>query len=245
MEKFKLYKVGGCVRDKLMGLKSKDIDYSFIFEDIDTSIDANIYFEKMKNILVDLGVIIYQIRPDCFTIRGRLNGEDVDYVMGRVEIYDNPESRIPKVRIGNLYQELQRRDFTLNAIAEDEDGNIIDPFDGQGALRLNILRCPTDAKTSFNDDPLRMLRALRFCVTKHFRMSGDILKVIRQDKDMWDKFAVVVSQERIREELHKMFKHDTIKSIRILADLEDSSGLNIIKRIFGEELWLKPTNEKI
>jgi poly(A) polymerase len=245
-EHYFLYKVGGYIRDRLLGIESKDIDYAFVFSDDVLEADANpeFYYELMKTILVSDGIKIYTEKPECFTVRGKYGNLDVDFVMARKETYDDPNSRIPTVKMGTLYDDLRRRDFTLNAIAEDEEGNIIDPFNGQSALKMGLLRCPVDAKTSFNDDPLRMLRALRFCVTKNFRMSGDILKVIRHDKDMWDKFAVVVSQERIREEVNKMFKHDTIRSIMILNDLENSSGLNIFKRIFGEEIWLKPTNEK-
>ena len=173
METYKLYKVGGIIRDRLLGIPSKDIDYSFIFDNIDLNVTADEYFIKMKNILIEKGVTIYQERPDCFTIRGRLNSEDVDFVMGRRETYPHSDSRIPEVVIGNLYDELARRDFTMNAIAEDEDGNLIDPFDGQKDIRNRTIRCPIDAQTSFNDDPLRMLRALRFSITKDFGLHSN------------------------------------------------------------------------
>jgi tRNA nucleotidyltransferase/poly(A) polymerase len=245
MEKFKLYKVGGCVRDTLLGLKSKDIDYSFIFEEIDTTITPDEYFIKMKNILESIGVEIFQLRPDCFTIRGRLNGESVDYVMGRKETYPNPESRIPLVEMGNLYEELRRRDFTVNAIAEDEDGNLIDPFNGVKDIKDKILKCPINAKTSFNDDPLRMLRALRFAITKGFKMSSEVSMVILADEDMWEKFSKVVSQERIREEVFKMFKHDTIEALDLLCTLQMNSPVNVMEKIFANGMWLKPTFENV
>lgn len=245
MEKFKLYKVGGCVRDTLLGLKSKDIDYSFIFEEIDTTITPDEYFIKMKNILESIGVEIFQLRPDCFTIRGRLNGESVDYVMGRKETYPNPKSRIPLVEMGNLYEELRRRDFTVNAIAEDEDGNLIDPFNGVKDIKDKILKCPINAKTSFNDDPLRMLRALRFAITKGFKMSSEVSMVILADEDMWEKFSKVVSQERIREEVFKMFKHDTIEALDLLCTLQMNSPVNVMEKIFANGMWLKPTFENV
>lgn len=244
MENYKLYKVGGIIRDGLLGIPSKDIDYSFIFEDIDLSVTADEYFIKMKNILIEKGVIIYQERPDCFTIRGRLDLEDVDFVMGRRETYPHSDSRIPEVVIGNLYDELARRDFTMNAIAEDEDGNLIDPFNGIQDIRDKILRCPIDAKTSFNDDPLRMLRALRFSITKGFGIPRDIADVINEDTDLWSKFSKVVSQERIREEVCKMMKHDSIGTIRLLSSFDDKSSLPILEKIFAEGMWLKPTTEK-
>lgn len=244
MENYKLYKVGGIIRDGLLGIPSKDIDYSFIFEDIDLSVTADEYFIKMKNILIEKGVTIYQERPDCFTIRGRLDSEDVDFVMGRRETYPHSDSRIPEVVIGNLYDELARRDFTMNAIAQDEDGNLIDPFNGQKDIQDKIIRCPIDAETSFNDDPLRMLRALRFSITKGFGIPRDITDVINEDTDLWSKFSKVVSQERIREEVCKMMKHDSIGTIRLLSSFDDKSSLPILEKIFAEGMWLKPTTEK-
>lgn len=244
-KQFKIYKVGGCVRDSLLGLKSKDIDYSFIFEEIDRNITPDEYFIKMENILKSIGVEIFQLRPDCFTIRGRLNGESVDYVMGRKETYPNTESRIPVVEMGDLYEELRRRDFTVNAIAEDEDGNLIDPFNGVKDIKDKILKCPIDAKTSFNDDPLRMLRALRFAITKGFKMSSEVSMVILADEDMWEKFSKVVSQERIREEVFKMFKHDTIETIDLLCTFQMNSPINVMEKIFANGMWLKPTFENV
>lgn len=245
METYKLYKVGGIIRDRLLGIPSKDIDYSFIFDNIDLNVTADEYFIKMKNILIEKGVTIYQERPDCFTIRGRLDLEDVDFVMGRRETYPHSDSRIPEVVIGNLYDELARRDFTMNAIAEDEDGNLIDPFNGIQDIRDKIIRCPIDVETSFNDDPLRMLRALRFSITKGFGITGDISKVIKNDVEMWSKFSKVVSQERIREEIYKMMKHDTVGTIQMLSNYHEMNGvINILGRIFAEGMWLKPTTEK-
>lgn len=240
MKRFRLYKVGGVIRDELLGICSKDIDYSFIFEDLNEDKSAHEYFIDMRNILTEIGVKIYQERPDCFTIRGNLNGEDVDYVMGRKETYSNPTSRIPEVKIAGLYEELQRRDFTLNAIAQDEEGNLIDPFNGQEDLKKMILRCPIDAQTSFTDDPLRMIRALRFAVTKDFTFSKDVKQAL-WDGNIWDKFFEVVSHERIREELFKMYKFNTHNSNIILYH---SIPGWVSEKIFTEVLWLKPTNEK-
>jgi tRNA nucleotidyltransferase/poly(A) polymerase len=243
-DKFKLYKIGGCVRDKLMGVKSKDIDYVFVFQEIDKNVTPENYFLRMEKCLLEMGVKIHITKPDCFTIRGKFNDEDVDYVMARKESYPNPESRIPIVEMGDLYADQLRRDFTCNAIAEDEDGLLIDPFGGQADLRKGILRCPISAQTSFNDDPLRMLRALRFSITKNFTMDASIERVILKDQEMWVKFINVVSEERIREEVYKMFKHDTIKTLRLLSDLEKLTNISVLKYIFGENMWLEPTTKK-
>lgn len=254
MKSYKLYKVGGCVRDALLGLKSKDIDFTFEFTDRyrDKYKDTNtlVAFNTMNEILKEDGFDIKLETPEAFTTRAlfpkdhKYAGLGADFVLARKEFYPNPETRMPVVELGTLYDDLKRRDFTCNAIAEDEDGNLIDPFDGQGAIKQRRLRCPIDAATSFNDDPLRMLRALRFSITKGFTMSQDILKVIKTDKAMWDKFAMVVSEERIREEIFKMFQHNTVHTMRVLTTLDKNSGINVLERIFGDTMWLKPTTEK-
>lgn len=254
MEVYKLYEVGGCVRDRFLGLDSKDIDYTFEFTteflEKNTQLSPLDFYNWMNYHLKENGFHIFLEVPEAFTTRakfplGHANENLVaDFVLARKEKYENPESRTPTVEIGTLYDDLKRRDFTVNAIAQDEEGNIIDPFNGQGALKLNVLRCPTDAKTSFNDDPLRMLRALRFSITKGFRMNQDILKIIHHDKDMWEKFSAVVSQERIREELYKMFNYDTVETINLLTNINRLASIDVLNKIFGDNLWLKPTNEK-
>lgn len=248
---YKLYKVGGCVRDALLGVQSKDIDFTFEFQDKNAPLNMKGWYEEMNDILTGEGFEIFLEVPEAFTTRARFpvghqyEKLTADFVLARKESYPNPETRMPVVEIGTLYDDLKRRDFTVNAIAEDEDGNLIDPFDGQGALKKKTLRCPVDAKTSFNDDPLRMLRALRFSITKKLFMSPEILKIITTDIDMWNKFAVVVSQERIREELLKMMKFNTVDSIALLVEIDRKSPVNILKRIFGEDMWLIPTTKQI
>ena len=244
MEKFKLYKIGGVIRDQLMGVKSKDIDYTFVFENIDPKITPQEYFAKMKDCLIQMGVTIWQERPDCYTIRGNNGSDDMDYVLARKESYPDPNSRIPVVEMGTLYDDQIRRDYNLNTIAEDDCGNLIDPFNGQEDIKNKILRCPIDAKTSFNDDPLRMLRALRFAITKGFKISDDINEVMTEDEVMWDKFDRVVSRERVREEIQKMFKYDTVSSMKLLVELDNFSDINILERIFKDDMWMEITNKK-
>lgn len=254
MKTYNLYEVGGCVRDRLLGIKSKDIDYSFEFTEEsreqmkDWSVVA--HYGRMNAILRAEGFDIFLMTEDCFTTRARFPKDHkhsnltADFVMCRKETYPHSDSRKPEVEVGTLFDDLRRRDFTMNAIAEDEDGNLIDPFNGQKDIQDKILRCPIDAQTSFNDDPLRMLRALRFSITKGFGIPRDITDVINEDTDLWSKFSKVVSQERIREEVCKMMKHDSIGTIRLLSSFDDKSSLPILEKIFAEGMWLKPTTEK-
>jgi tRNA nucleotidyltransferase/poly(A) polymerase len=257
MKNYKLYKVGGCIRDALLGVRSKDIDFTFEFsqEFVDSihrksDVTAEWFYHSMNNILKQDGFDIKLEVPEAFTTRAlfpkdhKYAGLGADFVLARKETYPDPETRMPKVEIGTLFDDLQRRDFTVNAIAEDEDGILIDPFGGQADLKQGILRCPISAQTSFNDDPLRMLRALRFSITKNFTMDSSIERVILKDQEMWMKFLNVVSEERIRDEVYKMFKHDTIKTLRLLSDLEKLTDISVLKYIFGENMWLEPTTKK-
>jgi tRNA nucleotidyltransferase/poly(A) polymerase len=125
-----------------------------------------------------------------------------------------------------------------------KDGNIIDLFGGLEDLKNKILKTPRDAKLTMMDDPLRILRALRFCVTKQFAIDPTIINAMMQ-QNIQDKLFSVVSQDRIREELTKMFKYSTSKSLRLLYKLDRIAPTTFMDRLFSNGLWLKPTNEKI
>jgi tRNA nucleotidyltransferase/poly(A) polymerase len=161
--------------------------------------------------------------------------------MARKEIGYIPGTRKPVLELGKLEDDLVRRDFTLNALAEDEEGRIIDLFDGQKDLRDGILRTPLDPEITMMDDPLRILRALRFSVTKGFSIHPDVLDAMTQP-DILEKLEKVVSAERIREEVFKMMKADTVKSLELFREIEELvPGFTAL--VFGRGLWLKPTFE--
>jgi len=161
----KLYEVGGHIRDGIMGIKSNDVDYSVEMECL--SVDAKTAYETMNGRLKHKGFEIFVKTPGCFTTRAMFPKDHehegvADFVMCRKETY-TPGSRTPQVEVGTLMDDLRRRDFTVNAIARDIiTGEIIDPFNGREAIEKMMLICPNGAVTSFNDDPLRILRALRF-----------------------------------------------------------------------------------
>ena len=128
--------------------------------------------------------------------------------MARKEISYIENTRTPIVEVGSLYDDLERRDFTLNALAKNSDGTIIDYFNGLEHLKNKILVTPLPVEKTFNDDPLRLLRAIRFVITKGFKLSDDIHQIIL-DYD-YDNKMKVVSSERIREELLKCFSYNTL-----------------------------------
>lgn len=242
---FKFYEVGGKVRDEILGLVSKDVDYVAVpGEILLASVNsADKMFIILRDHLKDTGFEIFLETPDCYTIRARFPSghkyEGVaDFVMARKEVGYVPGTRTPIVKPGNLYDDLERRDFTLNALAKDDDGKIIDYFDGMKDLKEGILRTPIDCKITFDDDPLRILRAIRFAITKGFKIPMEMYKVIWQYS--YDEKMPVVSEQRIREELHKCFRFDTESTIEYLNQYP-----NLKDYIFRKTgIWLKPTFEQ-
>jgi poly(A) polymerase len=241
-----IFKVGGCVRDELLGLSSKDIDFTFVVDDTRLSVEDG--FASMFKWLNDEGFQIFLSTPEMFTIRAKFplnhphTGLVADFVMARKEIGYEEGTRRPILQVGTLEDDLVRRDFTLNAMAVDEDGNLIDLFDGKWALENRMLITPLDPEITFMDDPLRMLRALRFSITKGFTIAPIVWNAMFIP-GLLDKLEKVVSPERIREEVLKMFEADTAASLRLFADI-DRIEPRFTDLIFGRTMWLKPTFEK-
>jgi len=179
-----IFKVGGCIRDKFLGIDSKDIDFTFVLDNLDWTVESG--FEIMTEWMIVNGFEIFLSTPDCFTIRAKFPkdhqfaGLVADFVMARKEVGYVEGTRRPILELGTLEDDLLRRDFTLNALAEDVDGNIIDLFGGIEDLKDGVLRTPLDARITMMDDPLRILRALRFTITKDFVMSDDIWEAMKQ-----------------------------------------------------------------
>lgn len=240
-----IFKVGGCVRDKLLGIESKDIDFTFVLDDERTVEEG---FEIMKDWLDDHDFTIFLSTPECFTIRAKFpsghknEGMVADFVLARKEVGYEEGTRRPILEIGTLEDDLIRRDFTVNAIAEDEDGMLIDPFGGGQDIIDGVLRTPMDPMVTLMDDPLRILRAFRFSLTKNFLMDEKLQAAISQ-REAWDKMKLVVSQERIREELTKCFKHDTISTLGMLFVIEEQIPGVVADILLANGLWLKPTTE--
>lgn len=242
----KLFKVGGCVRDELLGLSSKDIDFTFVLDNLEQTVEQG--FKDMEQWMTDRGFQIFLSTPDMFTIRAKFPKGDpneglvADFVMARKETGYKEGTRQPILVLGTLEDDLIRRDFTLNAMAVSEDGDLIDLFDGKLDLAAKVLRTPLPAEQTMMDDPLRFLRALRFSITKGFTIHSDIFKAMEQPQIL-EKLEKVVSAERIREEVFKMMKADTLKTLELFREVEDIlPGFTAL--VFGRGLWLKPTFEQ-
>lgn len=213
----KMYLVGGMVRDRLLGRKSKDADFA---------VEAESY-EQMRATLEAEGFKIFQERPEFGTIRAQFPPgderieqfatRDADFVLCRIDGAYSNGRRPDSVEPGTLHDDLARRDFTINAMAMDEFGSIIDPFNGQVDLRFKVLRCVGDPEVRMNEDFLRALRAVRFAVTLDFQIGAELMRVLRSDSVI--RGVAKVTHERRREELTKAFGHDTISTIRQLEDV--------------------------
>lgn len=248
MEWFKFYEVGGKIRDELLGLTNKDVDYVAVPNKLllDAYADKTVgeLFQELTRYLQEEKFEIFLITPDCFTIRARFPKDYpyqgvADFVMARKELGYIPGTRTPIVVPGNLYDDLSRRDFTVNALAKDPDtGEIIDYFNGVEDIKRRCLRTPLDTEVTLDDDPLRVLRAIRFMITKDFLLDSDLDAGIMYYP--YEEKMGVVSEERIREELFKCFKHSTLKTLKVLETYDTLRDYVFTKT----NLWLKPTNEQ-
>lgn len=233
------YEIGGCVRDRLMGVKPHDIDYTVV---MDGESDLTEAFDKLEAYLREQGANIFQVRPEFLTIRAQMPGRTrpnvFDYVLAREEGPYSDGRRPDWVRPGTLHDDQKRRDFTVNSIARAEDGTLIDPFDGQADLALRLLSCVGSAYDRLTQDSLRALRAIRFCITKGFFMDRDLQDALKSE---WlPPLLANVSTSRKREELDKAFAKDTVATL----DLLHAQGPRFVKALFLNGLWLRPTQEE-
>lgn len=225
--KAKFYQVGGSVRDELLGLESKDLDYA-----VETS-----SFSGMRDAILERGGELFLESPQYFTIRARVPGLGAcDFVLCRKEGAYSDGRHPASVERGTIYDDLARRDFTINAIAKAEDGTLLDPHNGQADLESRLLFCVGDPRERFSEDGLRMLRAIRFAITKELTITPEIEELL-QNEDFFIPRLAGVSIERIREELHKCFAYDTQATLIELIWFAD-----LRRHLFSlKGLWLKPT----
>ena len=225
-----VYEVGGKVRDELLGLSSKDIDYA---------VEA-LSWEHMRAWVKRNTKQIFLEKPEFLTIRALTYTNDaVDFVMCRKDGAYSDSRRPDKVTPGTIYDDLARRDFTVNAIAKNlVTGEYLDPSGGRRDIYLQRLSCVGNTIDRLTEDPLRVIRAIRFWITKNLHPSYDLIDAL--EKHNWCAQLQAISVNRRREELERCLKADTIKTLNIITSLNST----ILDGLFSDGLWLKPTLEK-
>ncbi len=188
------YIVGGYVRDIFLHRHSKDIDFVTVGSGI----------EIAEAVAAQLGRGAHcSVFRNFGTAQVKHHGIELEFVGARRESYSH-DSRKPIVEDGTLDDDLSRRDFTINAMAiciNDSDfGALIDPFDGLGDLDIQTIRTPLDPDITFSDDPLRMMRAIRFATQLGFRIDDETFDALTRNAHRIE----IISSERIADELMKI-----------------------------------------
>jgi putative nucleotidyltransferase with HDIG domain len=226
--KLPLFIVGGWVRDQLLKRVSKDIDFLIIGDGLE-------FAEALGKKLGGSKVSLFKTYG---TASIRYNDFDLEFVGARKESYSE-DSRNPSIELGTFEDDIERRDFTINAIAislnENNYGELLDRFDGLSDLQDKVIRTPLNADITYSDDPLRMMRAIRFATQLAFTIEEDSFNSIATNADR----IKIISSERISTELNKVIlSNKPSYGFKLL----EQSGL--LKIIFPEMIDLKGVEKK-
>lgn len=188
------YLVGGYVRDIFLERPTNDVDVVVVGSGVEMAEN----FVKQNNLKAHLSVF-----RNFGTAQVKWRGQEVEFVGARKESYTH-DSRKPIVEDGTLEDDQNRRDFTINAMAvclnSRRFGELVDPFDGIGDLKDGIIRTPLDPDITFSDDPLRMMRCVRFATQLHFTIEEETFEALCRNRDR----IQIISAERIIDELNKI-----------------------------------------
>ncbi|MFD2565858.1 CCA tRNA nucleotidyltransferase [Pseudotenacibaculum haliotis] len=225
----KSYVIGGFVRDFILERgNAKDIDVVAVGSGIELA-------KKVASLLPNKPKV--QVFKTYGTAMLRYKDIELEFVGARKESYSE-ESRNPKVSIGTLQDDQNRRDFTINALAislnEENYGALLDPFGGVEDLERKIIKTPLDPDITYSDDPLRMMRAIRFATQLNFQIEKGSLEAITKNATRID----IITRERIVDELNKILA-SPVPSIGFLL-LEKT---NLLERILPELIALKGVEE--
>lgn len=201
-----VYMVGGVVRDLILKRQRSDLDFLVIGDSLSFA----------EHVAAKIGIQKVTKFKNFGTAHFNFQDYDIEFVGARKESY-NRNSRKPIVEDGTFEDDIRRRDFTINAMAislnENNFGELIDMFDGYQDLQNKIIKTPLDPFQTFDDDPLRILRAFRFAAQLEFQVDESIMKAAKEMKER----LRIVSQERITDEF-----------LKILASPKPSIGLKLL-----------------
>lgn len=227
----KVFIVGGAVRDELLGIESKDIDFLVQFLD----------FSQIKEAINHLGKVLDQeIGGKISTLKATVDGEEFDIAIPRINETSTGNGHgdflIVTDPCAPIASDLARRDFTINALAKNCEGKIIDLFGGQEDIKNRLIRAVGNPEDRFKEDPLRMLRALQFSVRLNFEIEKETAEAIRDLKSLLKS----ISNERIFMEFEKAWTKGSSNSETFIRTLND---LDVGQELFGD--GFKPIPIKI
>tara|TARA_B100000508_G_scaffold141026_1_gene145297 strand:+ start:82129 stop:83613 length:1485 start_codon:yes stop_codon:yes gene_type:complete len=222
------YVIGGFVRDLLLDRPSKDIDIVVVGNGL----------ELAERVAKKLKVKKVSTFKSFGTAHFNYKDLDVEFVGARKESYQR-DSRKPIVEDGSLQDDQNRRDFTINALAldlrEETFGDLVDPFNGIEDLENGLIRTPLEPEKTYSDDPLRMLRAIRFATQLNFTIENKSLEAIKENAERLQ----IISAERINDELNKIILSDKpSRGFKLLY------ATNLLHQFFPEMVALKGVETK-
>lgn len=231
-----MYLVGGSVRDIVLGRKPNDFDI----------VMACSFPEMEKHIVTNLSGIIIVRKEEFGTLKAKIQNRVYDFTICRTDGKYTDHRHPNEVKRSTLQEDLRRRDFTMNAIAIPITNqftydlkDMIDPYHGTEDIKNGIIRCIEDPQVAFQEDPLRILRALRFSITLNFQVDEKISEYLKNKK--WITSLKYVSEERIVSEITKCFKHNTYTTLQCFKKYPDIEWF-LFHNVTN--LWLLPTTKQ-
>ena len=215
IEGIEFFLCGGSVRDLLLGRTPKDKDFVML-----TSMSMKEVEAKLNELSKTEDTCIYQYKTEFNTIRCRIQGENMDLAFPRTDkiIIKNNKVSNYTLRIGDLIVDSNRRDFTINSLYMSEDGEILNFQNGLEDLKNKIIKCVGNPDERIKEDPVRILRAIRFSITLGFEIEDETLFALSWNKNLLCNSYV--SNDRIKEEINKALSVDPLKTLNLLDKLD-------------------------
>lgn len=245
----RMFLVGGAIRDKINGIASKDLDFAVEHPQTEGVTVDEAFIFMVEWLRAEHGVEFFLETPEFVTARGRfpkdhpnltLRRQACDFVLCRKDGPSKDGRRPGSVEIGTIFDDLDRRDFTCNAIAQEVRadgtfGGFVDPHQGAEDLACRTLRFVGDPMDRIEQDGLRVMRGFRFEITKGLTPTGSTWRAC-VSKEAAECLARI-SEERREQEMRRMFEHDQMATLSFIADLPKHTR----EAMFAGRVRLTPT----